>query len=67
MANTPYVVDFFCYEYRLVIELDGGIHSTQQEADAQRQAELEALGLRVLRFPNDLLYTHLEDVLTAIV
>jgi very-short-patch-repair endonuclease len=67
VANTPYVVDFFCYEYRLVIELDGGIHSTQQEADAQRQAELEALGLRVLRFPNDLLYTHLEDVLTAIV
>ncbi len=67
VAKTAYVVDFFCYEYRLVIELDGGIHDSQREADARRQAELEALGLRVLRFPNDLLYTQLEDVLTIIV
>lgn len=66
VANTNYVVDFFSYEHHLVIELDGGIHSTQIAADDQRQRELQAQGLRVLRFPNDQLHTNLENVLTLI-
>ncbi|MCA9905762.1 MAG: DUF559 domain-containing protein [Anaerolineae bacterium] len=66
VAKTAYVVDFFSYDHQLVIELDGGIHSTQIAADDQRQRELEALGLRVLRFPNDQLYADLETVLTLI-
>ncbi|PJF20740.1 MAG: hypothetical protein CUN56_14645 [Phototrophicales bacterium] len=67
VANTNYVVDFFSYEHKLVIELDGGIHVTQQDSDAQRQAELEALGLQVIRFTNEQVYTQLHDVLIRII
>lgn len=52
IANTSYVVDFFCYAANLIVELDGGIHQFQQKADSQRQSELESLGYRILRFPN---------------
>jgi very-short-patch-repair endonuclease/formylglycine-generating enzyme required for sulfatase activity len=66
VANTSYVADFFCYETRLIVELDGGIHNRQREADALRQRDLEALGYRILRFPNDLVFNALEMVLTTI-
>jgi formylglycine-generating enzyme required for sulfatase activity/very-short-patch-repair endonuclease len=66
VANTTYVVDFFCYQHKLVIEVDGSIHENQQEQDAQRQHELETLGLQVLRFPNEAVFTQLESVLTQI-
>ncbi len=66
IEQTAYVVDFLCYEARLVIELDGGIHAQQVDDDALRQANIEAQGYRVLRFSNDQVQNHLEDVLTAI-
>jgi very-short-patch-repair endonuclease len=48
----PYFVDFLCVDAGLVVELDGGQHSEQQEYDARRTAYLEQLGLRVVRFWN---------------
>jgi very-short-patch-repair endonuclease len=66
VAQTNYVADFFCYERKLIVELDGGIHQFQQAADAQRQRELEALGVQVIRFTNDQITNHLYDVLTTI-
>jgi very-short-patch-repair endonuclease len=48
----PFIVDFFVPAFRLVIEVDGPIHQSQQEADRQRQELLESLGLRILRLPN---------------
>jgi len=45
----PFVVDFFAPALRLVVEVDGPIHDLQQEADVQRQAVLETLGLTVIR------------------
>ncbi len=48
-----FIVDFYCSELKLVIEVDGEIHDYTAEEDAYRQAYLEALGLRVLRFSND--------------
>jgi very-short-patch-repair endonuclease len=47
-----FIVDFYCTEARLVIEVDGSIHDEQQEADQLRTEFLESLGLRVLRFSN---------------
>src|SRR5690349_5971190 len=47
-----FIVDFYCQEYRLVIEVDGTIHEYTQEEDALRQAFLESLGLRVIQFSN---------------
>ena len=65
-ANTSYVVDFFCYSANLIVELDGEIHQFQGKADSQRQAELESLGYRVLRFPNQRVIDDLENVLVEI-
>ncbi|MCC6613211.1 MAG: endonuclease domain-containing protein [Anaerolineae bacterium] len=67
VENTAYVVDFLCYEARLVVELDGGIHADQPDADAIRQAEIEAQGYHVLRFRNQAVQDDLESVLMAIV
>lgn len=50
----PYIVDFYCAEARLVIELDGSQHYEQQgkAADARRDAYLREQGLTVLRYSN---------------
>jgi very-short-patch-repair endonuclease len=50
-----YIVDFVCFENKLIIELDGGHHDQveQAEYDAVRTAWLEAQGYRVLRFWNN--------------
>ena len=50
------VVDFFCFEKRLAIELDGGVHSqpSQIRRDVAKDAYLAKLGIRVLRLPNGL-------------
>jgi very-short-patch-repair endonuclease len=45
----PFVVDFYAPSQRLAVEVDGLIHQTQVEADRERQALLESLGMRVLR------------------
>ena len=49
-----FIVDFYCPAARLVIELDGSQHYTEQgkEYDEQRTAILEQYGVRVLRFTN---------------
>ena len=63
----PYIVDFCCRESRLIIELDGGHHATQQEADIARQQDLEAHGYRVIRFWNNEVFENIEGVLFKIV
>ena len=50
-----YLVDLNCFSARLVIELDGPIPETQQEADTERQGIIESFGHRVLRFTNEVL------------
>ncbi|MDF7801898.1 HsdR family type I site-specific deoxyribonuclease [Pontiellaceae bacterium B1224] len=51
----PYIVDFFCNEKKLVVELDGSAHEieAQQKKDHKRTAYLESLGFSVLRFDNN--------------
>ena len=63
-----YIVDFFCHAARLVIELDGDQHGEIENIhrDALRTAELEALGLRVLRFSNQEIERSPEAVCSAI-
>ena len=48
-----YVVDFVCFERRLIIELDGGHHQDQAVYDNDRTEWLESQGFRVLRFWNN--------------
>jgi very-short-patch-repair endonuclease len=47
----PYVVDFACLRYRLIVEADGPHHDA--ERDAARDAWLAAQGFRTLRFTNE--------------
>lgn len=53
LADTPYVADFYCSQLKLNIEVDGGIHQTEERKvkDQRRDARLEALGIQVLRIP----------------
>ncbi|MCC7447509.1 MAG: DUF559 domain-containing protein, partial [Anaerolineae bacterium] len=66
IKGTQYVADFYCNEGSLIIELDGPIHDQQREADQVRQADIEQLGYRVLRFTNEQVDHHLESVLITI-
>jgi very-short-patch-repair endonuclease len=61
-----YVVDFVCYEARLIIELDGGHHANQQEADAERTRWLESSGFRVVRFWNNDVLSNIAGVMQEI-
>ncbi len=61
-----FIVDFFCAEARLVIEVDGPIHEQQAEYDQLRQAYIESLGIRVLRFSNAEVLQQLNAVLERI-
>jgi very-short-patch-repair endonuclease len=61
-----FVLDFFCPEARLCVELDGGIHDAQQARDAARTAQLEARGIRVIRFRNEEVEEDMPSVLRRI-
>lgn len=52
---NQFIVDFYCHEKRLVLEVDGGIHSNPKIAqyDLNRTAELENFGLTIIRFSNE--------------
>ena len=65
-AIGPYIVDFYCVQVRLVIEVDGPIHDNQVEDDRARQEYLEQLGLHVLRFSNAQILESIDQVLTSI-
>jgi very-short-patch-repair endonuclease len=62
----PFIADFYCAHHRLVIEVDGAVHSGQQEQDTSRTAQLEALGYRVLRVWNEEVESNLDGVLQKI-
>jgi very-short-patch-repair endonuclease len=48
-----FIVDFYCHQAGLVIEVDGDIHDLQHEEDARREKVLTDIGLRMIRFRND--------------
>ncbi|NOX80310.1 MAG: endonuclease domain-containing protein [Deltaproteobacteria bacterium] len=60
-----YIVDFFCLERRLVVEIDGGQHA-DSEADAARTRFLESQGFRVIRFWNNEVLNSLDEVVEEI-
>jgi very-short-patch-repair endonuclease len=62
----PYVVDFWCPEHALVVELDGPIHDQLAGHDPERTAEIESHGYQVVRFRNDDVLNNLDSVLQRI-
>ena len=61
-----YIVDFFCNELMLAIEIDGISHDGREKYDKQRQEELEKNGIKFLRFDDDEVFYNIEKVLNAI-
>ncbi|HHC7310608.1 TPA: endonuclease domain-containing protein [Vibrio campbellii] len=60
-----YIVDFYCAELNLVIEIDGDSHFSYEgkEKDTIRDAFMETLGIKVLRFTNEEVMKQTESVL----
>jgi very-short-patch-repair endonuclease len=61
-----FVVDFFCPELELIIELDGGVHRLREGEDALRDERLRVAGFEVLRFDNAAFENNPGVVLSAI-
>ncbi len=63
-----FIVDFYCHECKLVVEVDGSIHKLegQKEYDNGRTYELEQLGLKVVRFTNNQVLQQPEKVIELI-
>ena len=63
-----YIVDFFCPRAKLVIEVDGGQHFTEEisQYDRIRDEYMSSLGLKVLRFANIEVLAHVEGVVESI-
>lgn len=63
-----YIVDFFCHSERLVIELDGGVHATEdrRKKDQKRDNYLTSRGFQILRFANDEFLQAPQHVLNSI-
>lgn len=64
-----YIVDFYCHEFKIVVEFDGAIHATErlQKHDKKRDAFLKSLGCKVLRFPNEEIFEDTEKILQQII
>lgn len=61
-----FIIDFYCAEAKLCIEVDGDSHAEQMEYDQARTAYLNELGYAVIRFTNREVWGQLEAVLQAI-
>lgn len=62
----PFVVDFYCAEHRLAVEIDGEIHREQVGRDTARTKQLQDHNYRVIRFSNDQVLSDPKSVLDRI-
>jgi very-short-patch-repair endonuclease len=64
----PYILDFYCAEKRLAVELDGGQHAETERSleDKKRTQYLEAAGITVIRFWNNHVLLETESVLQTL-
>ena len=61
-----YIVDFFCNELMLAIEIDGESHYGNEKKDEERQREIEKFGIEFLRFDESEIYYNLANVIKTI-
>ena len=63
-----FILDFYCHEAKLVIEVDGGQHFEEEGrlADKDRDEEIAHLGFQVLRFGNNEIFKNIEGVLMMV-
>ena len=63
-----YIADFYCHKAKLVVEIDGEIHDSEEnkEYDSGRDKTMESFGIKVLRFTNNDIEKNLIGVLKII-
>ena len=63
-----YIADYYCHELNFIIEIDGGIHLSNEnkEYDIGRDITLNEFGIEVIRFTNDQVITEIEHVIEVI-
>lgn len=61
-----YIVDFYCYQLKLIVEIDGYSHQFKLEEDKQRDLELSGLGFRILRFSEYEVKNKIDEVLNVL-
>jgi very-short-patch-repair endonuclease len=61
-----FIADFLCYEKKLIIEVDGGQHSFEQEYDRKRAEWIEKQGFEILRFWDNEVLENMEGVIYRI-
>ncbi|MDX8337569.1 DUF559 domain-containing protein [Draconibacterium sp. IB214405] len=57
-----YIVDFFCKELKMIIELDGTIHLFQKNKDRNREDSLKKMGYKIIRFHNEEILKNIRNV-----
>jgi cyclase len=65
---SQYVADFYCHSLKLIIEVDGDVHTNEDviKSDQERQAHLEKEGINFLRFTNKQVEHELQEVIRKI-
>jgi len=63
-----YVLDFYCHEIKLCIEIDGGIHQQEEviQNDKRREQLISDIGITIIRFSNDEVFQHTSNVINKI-
>jgi very-short-patch-repair endonuclease len=62
----PFIADFLCLTEKVIVEIDGGQHALNKDADRQRTSFLNRRGFRVVRFWNNEVFAEKEAVLSRI-
>ena len=65
-VKTFFIADFYCFEEKLIIEIDGKIHDYKLKEDTARTEILNYLGIRVIRFGNEMVSRNLLQVLEIV-
>ncbi len=61
-----WIVDFYCPEIRLVIEVDGEYHNNKKSYDSHRDYTIESLGIEIIRIKNEEVLNNLQGVLNTL-
>jgi len=66
VSIDAFIVDFYCHELKLIIEVDGPIHNEQKDYDEIREEYLKNLGYSILRFTNEEVLFYRENTIQKI-
>ncbi|TRX72477.1 endonuclease domain-containing protein [Carboxylicivirga sp. M1479] len=62
-----YILDFYCPQLKLGIELDGEYHAMSEKYDSIREGVLKQNGITILRYENRMVFEHLDTILMDVV